>query len=65
LGALGICIPRTILRAKEPQVLEAYDGIVQAIQKTKKQGHAKGTFLVLKVSPRDEAYTIKFPARVV
>lgn len=48
---------------KNETVLGAYDDASTAIEETSKN-HQKGTFLVQKCSPGDEAYTATFHSRV-
>jgi hypothetical protein len=48
---------------KGEAVLGAYDNATTAIQETSKNHH-KGTFLVQKCTPGDEAYTATFHSRV-
>ena len=49
---------------KNGEVIGLYDGQVEAVEKTQKEGHALGTFLVQKVEPGNASYTQNFHSRV-
>ena len=53
-----------IIVLKDGKVLGAYDSDLEALTVTKKD-HEMGTFLIQKVSPGDEAYTLTFHSRAV
>jgi len=49
---------------KGDTVLGVYDDEVQAVIETSKH-HARGTFLVQRCTPGQEAYTVKYHSRIV
>ena len=51
-----------VIVIKDCAVLGAYDSAIEAVLETQKQ-HELGTFLVQRVSPGTEAYTVRFPTR--
>ncbi len=49
---------------KIEKVLGAYESELDAVNETRRR-HELGTFLVQRVSPGDEAYTVTFHSRVI